>query len=205
MEKYVYKGKNKEEILKLALEELGCNPSEIIYKESEEKQGLFQGKKIVVEIVKISDIANLGKNLIENLLNGLGIKGEIEKLVRETGITYNIHSDNSAMLIGKKGRILDSISTFINKSINSQIGIHINITIDIENYKEKRNYFLERDIKKIAREVTLSKVDVKLDPMNSYERRIVHNALSKFDYIETLSEGKEPNRCVVIKYKEKEK
>lgn len=205
MEKYVYKGKNKEEILESALKELGCTESDIIYKESEEKQGLFQGKKTVLEIVKITDIADLGKNLLENLIDGLGMKGQIEKRIRENGITYNIHSDDSAMLIGKKGRILDSISTFINKSINSQVGIHINITIDIENYKEKQNYFLERDVKKIAREVTLSKVSVKLDPMNSYERRIVHNALSKFDYIETLSEGEEPNRCVVIKYKEKEK
>lgn len=204
MEKYVYKGKNKEEILKLALEELDCKLEDIIYKESEEKQGLFQGKKIVMEIVKMTDISDLGKNLLETLLNGLGMNGQIEKKVRETGITYNIHSKESAMLIGKKGRILDSISTFINKGISSQIGIHINIIIDIENYKEKQNYFLERDVKKIAREVTLSKVNVKLDPMNSYERRIVHNALSKFDYIETLSEGEEPNRCVVIKYKEKE-
>ena len=76
--------------------------------------------------------------------------------------------------------------------------------IDIDNYKEKQNYFLTRDVKKIAREVTLSKMEVKLDPMNSYERRIVHNALSKFDYIETKSEGEEPNRYVVIKYKEKQ-
>lgn len=205
MEKYVYKGKNKEEILESALKELNCSKDEIIYKESDEKQGIFQGKKLVIEIVKISDIADLGKKLLEDLLDGLGIKGQIEKRIRETVITYNIHADNSGMLIGKKGRILDSISTFINKSINSQIGIHINITIDIENYKEKQNYFLEKDVKKIAREVILSKVSVKLDPMNSYERRIVHNALSKFDYIETLSEGEEPNRCVVIKYKEKDK
>ena len=58
-------------------------------------------------------------------------------------------------------------------------------------------------VKKIARQVTLTKVDVKLDPMNSFQRRIVHNALSKFDYIKTESIGTEPNRCVVIKYKEK--
>ena len=205
MEKYVYKGKNKEEILNSALEELNVKLEEIIYKESEEKQGLFQGKKIIIEIVKINDIAELGKNLLENLLDGLEIKGQIEKRIRDTGITYNLHTQSPAMLIGKKGRILDSISTFINKSINSKIGIHINITIDIENYKEKQNYFLERYVKKIAREVTLSKVDVKLDPMNSYERRLVHNALSKFDYIETTSEGEEPNRYVVIKYKEKNK
>ena len=121
MEKYVYKGKNKEEILSQALEELNVKPEEIIYKESEEKQGLFQVKRIIIEIVKIKDIAELGKNLLEELLERLKIKGQIEKFINESGITYNIHSNNSAMLIGKNGRILDSISTFINKSIDNKI------------------------------------------------------------------------------------
>lgn len=205
MEKYVYKGKNKEELLNLAYEELKVKPEEVIYKEREEKSGLFQGKKIIIEMVKLEDIAELGKNIIESLLDGLNIKGNIEKKIRENSISYNIHSDNNGLLIGKRGKTLESIVTFIKHSINSQVGIYINILIDIENYKEKQNYFLERDVKKIAREVTLSKVNVKLDPMNSYERRIVHNALSKFDYIETTSEGEEPNRYVVIKYKEKSK
>lgn len=94
-------------------------------------------------------------------------------------------------------------SKYLKQSISAQTGMYVNIILDIENYKEKQNYFLERDVKKIARQVTLSKIDVKLDPMNSFQRRIVHNALSKFDYITTESVGVEPNRCVVIKYKEK--
>jgi len=202
VEKYIYKGKNKEEILRIACEELKTTEQEIIYKQTEEKSGLFGGKKIILEIVKISDIAELGKSLLENLLYGLKIKGKIEKKIRENSISYNIHSNNNGLLIGKNGKILESISTFIKHSINSQIGLYINILIDVENYKEKQNYYLERDVKKIAREVTLSKIPVKLDPMNSYERRIVHNALAKFEYIETSSEGEEPNRYVVIKYKE---
>ena len=204
MEKYVYKGKNKEEILNLACKELGVYQENIIYKVNEEKGGLFQGKKISIEIVKLEDIAELGKNLIERLLNNLGLEGKIEKKVRDASVTYNICSNNNGILIGKRGKILESIQTFIKHSLTSQVGLNVRIIIDIENYKEKQAYFLERDVKKIAREVTLSKVPVKLDPMNSYERRIVHNALTKFDYIETISEGDEPNRCVVIKYKEKQ-
>lgn len=204
MEKYVYKGKNKEEILSTALAELNCTEEEIIIKETEEKSGLFQGKKVVLEIVKVEDIAALGKKLIEGLLEGFGLSGNVEKKIRGTQISYKIHSDNNSILIGRRGHILESIQTFIKNSINSQVGLYVNIIIDIENYKEKQNYFLEKNVKRIARDVTLSKVPVKLDPMNSYERRIVHNALSKFEYIETISEGEEPNRCVVIKYKEKE-
>ena len=183
MEKYVYKGKNKEEILNLACKELGVYQENIIYKVNEEKGGLFQGKKISIEIVKLEDIAELGKKLIERLLNNLGLEGKIEKKVRDASITYNICSNNNGILIGKRGKILESIQTFIKHSLTSQVGLNVRIII----------------------ELTLSKVPVKLDPMNSYERRIVHNALTKFDYIETISEGDEPNRCVVIKYKEKQK
>lgn len=205
MEKYVYKGKNKEELLKTAMEELKVTEDEITYKETEEKSGLFSGKKYVLEIVKIEDIANMGKDLLTQLLKAFNIEGNIEKKIRGTQISYHIHSNNNGILIGKNGKILTAIQNFVKQSINSKLGIHVNIIIDIEDYKEKQNYFLEKKVKRIARDVTLTKSSVKLDPMNSYERRIVHNALSKFEYITSESEGEEPNRCVVIKYKEKTK
>ncbi len=205
MEKYVYKGKNKEELLKTALEELKLNEEEIIYTISEEKGSLFSGKKYILEIVRVEDIANMGKNLLENLLKGFNIEGNIEKRIRGTQISYYIHSSNNGILIGKNGKILTAIQNFTKQSLNSKVGINVNIIIDIENYKEKQNYYLEKKVKRIARDVTLTKTPVKLDPMNSYERRIVHNALAKFDYITSESEGEEPNRCVVIKYKDKTK
>ncbi len=204
MEKYVYKGKNVEDLLKLACEELNVSESDIFYSTHEERTGLFSGKKIVVELIKVSDTADFGKQILENILKGFNIEGQIEKKIRDKQIFYSVHSDNNGALIGKNGRILDNIQKYLRQAINAQIVIHVNIVLDIENYKEKQNRYLERDVKRIAREVTLSKKEVKLDPMNSYQRRIVHNALSKFDYISTESIGEEPNRCVVIKYKEKE-
>lgn len=203
MEKYVYKGKDKDELLSIALSELKTNEESIFINYSEEKGGLFQSKKIVLEVVKVEDIASLGKQILENIIKGFNLEGQVEKKIRDKQISYSIHSNNNGILIGKNGRILESIQKYLRQVIYSNIGIKVNIILDIENYKEKQNYFLERDVKKIARQVTLSKVDVKLDPMNSFQRRIVHNALSKFDYIETISEGEEPNRYVVIKYKEK--
>lgn len=204
MDKYVYKGKNEEELLKHACEELNLKEQDIYYKTTEEKGGLFSGKKIALEVVKVSEVAELGKNLINQVLEGLEIEGNIEVKIREGRINYSIHSNNNGRLIGKNGKVLESIQTYIRQAIYKKVGISSNIIVDVENYKEKQNYFLEKKVKKIAREVTLSKVSVKLDPMNAYERRIVHNALTKFEYIESTSEGTEPNRCVVIKYKEKE-
>ena len=203
MEKYLYKGKNEEEILKEALNELKLEEKDIFYKVSEEKTGLLKTKKKVIEIVKVQDVADLGKKILEEIITNLGIECQIETMIRDNLISYNICSNNNSMLIGKKGRILNSIQIYIKQVIFKKINIKTNIVIDIENYKSKQLYYLIRNVKKIAREVTLSKVSVKLDPMNSYERRQIHNALSKFDYVKTESEGEEPNRHIVIKYRDK--
>lgn len=202
MEKYIYKGKDKEAIIKSALEELQVSENEILIKVSEEKGSLFSGKKTIVEIVKIKDVADFGVSILNNILVGFNLEGNIEKQIRDTQISYRIHSNNNGILIGKNGKILNSIQKYLKQSIYSQIGLNINILLDIENYKEKQNYYLERDVKKIAKQVLKTKMEVKLDPMNSFQRRIVHNALSKFKNISSDSVGVEPNRCVVIKYKE---
>lgn len=202
MEKYKFQAKSEEGLLEKALTELNVKKDEIITKTYEEKGGLFSGKKYTLEVVKLSDVANVGKEVLDELLKGIGIKANIETKVRDSQIKYEIFSQSNSLLIGKKGHILDSIQTYVRQAIFNAVDLYVNITIDVENYKEKQNYFLEKKVKKIARDVTLSKVDVKLDPMNAYDRKVVHTALQGFKYIKTESEGEEPNRCVVIKYTE---
>ena len=202
MEKYKFQAKSEEGLLDKALGELNLKEEDVLTKMYEEKGGLFSGKKITLEVVKLSDVAALGKEILEELLNNIGIKTNIETKIRESQIKYEIFSQNNSVLIGKKGHILDSIQTYVRQALFNAIDLYVNISVDVERYKEKQNYFLEKKVKKIAREVTLSKVDVKLDPMNSYERKVVHSALQGFKYIKTESEGEEPNRCVVIKYVE---
>ena len=202
MEKYKFQAKSEDGLLEKALLELNLKEEDVITKTYEEKGGLFSGKKYTLEVVKLSDIASLGKEVLEELLTNMKIKSNIETKIRESQIKYEIFSQNNSMLIGKKGHILDSIQTYLRQAIYNAVDIFVNVSVDVEKYKEKQNYFLERKVKKIARDVTLSKVDVKLDPMNSYERKVVHSALQGFKYIKTESEGEEPNRCVVIKYVE---
>lgn len=203
MQKYKFEGKTEEGLLLKACEELKIKENEILYNITEQKMGLLKGKKYILEIIKIKDIADYGKELIIDFLKGFNLKGNVEIKIRDKGLTYKIFTDNNAILIGKKGHILESLQTFIKQAVFNHTDMFVNIITDVENYKEKQIYFLEKKVKKLAREVTLSKMDIKLDPMNSYDRRVVHNALSGFEYIESTSEGEEPNRCVVIKYKGK--
>lgn len=200
MEKYKFQAKSEKGLLEKALEELNVKEEDVVTKLYEEKGGLFSGKKYTIEVVKLSDVAGLGKELLKELLLSLNINANIETKIREGKIKYELYSQNNSVLIGKKGHILDSIQTYIRQAIFNTIDLYIYVSIDVENYKEKQNYFLEKKVKKIAREVTLSKVDVKLDPMNAYDRKIVHEALQGFKYITTESEGEDPNRCVVVKY-----
>ena len=200
MEKYKFQAKSEEGLLDKALNELGLKEEDVITKSYEEKGGLFSGKKYTLEVIKISDVAEVGKEIIKELLSSLGINANIETKLRDGQIKYQLHSQNNSVLIGKNGHILDSIQIYVRQALLNALDLYVNITIDVEGYKEKQNYFLEKKVKKIARDVTLSKVDVKLDPMNSYERKVVHSALQGFKYVKTESEGEEPNRCVVIKY-----
>lgn len=202
MEKYIFQSKSSKDLLEKSLNELNVNEEDILYKQTEEKSGLF-GKKYTLEIVKLEDAAIVGKNILNEMFNALGMKVNIETKIREKNIKYEIFSKNNSMIIGKRGHILDAIQIYIRQAIYNALDFYINIQVDVEKYKEKQNYFLEKKVKKIAREVTLTKTDVKLDPMNSYERKIVHAALQGFDYIKSESEGEEPNRCVVIKYCDK--
>ena len=200
MEKYKFQAKSEEGLLDKALNELGLKEEDVITKSYEEKGGLFSGKKYTLEVIKISDVAEVGKEIIKELLSSLGINANIETKLRDGQIKYQLPSQNNSVLIGKNGHILDSIQTYVRQALLNTLDLYVNITIDVEGYKEKQNYFIEKKVKKIARDVTLSKVDVKLDPMNSYERKVVHSALQGFKYVKTESEGEEPNRCVVIKY-----
>ena len=202
MEKYKFQAKSKDDLLDKALNELNVKEEDVITKCYEEKGGLFSGKKYTIEVVKLTDIAETGRDIILELLNALNIQANVETKIRDRRIKYEIFSKNKSLLIGKKGHILNSIQTYVRQALYTMLDIYIDLTIDVEKYRQKQDYFLEKNAKKIAREVTLSKIDIKLDPMNAYDRKIVHSALQNFKYIKTESEGKEPNRCVVIKYVE---
>lgn len=202
MKKYLYEGKNKDQVLNLAFYELNVNEENMIYNIKEESNGFLKGKKVVVECIKFQDIADYAKGILNEILKGMNIDSKIEMSLKNQIISLNIHSDKNSLIIGKKGHILDALQTFIKFAIYNEVEKYINIIIDVEGYKEKQVYFLQRDTKKVARDVLKTKEQIKLDPMKAYERKIVHDVLNNYKNIETISEGVEPNRCVIVKYKE---
>ena len=191
-----FEGKNKEETLNKALSELNASENEVYYNIEEETSGLFKTKKYVINISLKEDIAEYIKGYLKEVTSLMGINVEFETQKREKYIKVNMISDNSSILIGKNGRTMTALQDLLRQSIQSKIGARVNVILDTNDYKEKLAV-------KLAKEVAKTGVEVKMDRMNSYERRLIHNRLTNFKGVKTESTGEEPNRCVVIKPQEK--
>ena len=113
-----------------------------------------------------------------------------------------MYSDNNSILIGHEGKTLKALTTIIKQVVYNKVGEYPYLLLDVENYKAKQEKYLIRLAKNIAKEVGHTKVEVELEDMNSYERRIIHNALTDNKYVYTESTGVEPHRHIVIKPKE---
>ena len=201
MKKYFYEAKSYEDAKNKALAELKIDEDNIIINILEEKQGILK-KSIKLEVITINDIISFLKETISQILNLMTIEANLEIRKREKNIEINIFSNNNSILIGKEGKTLDSLQNIIRQIVFKEFGDKYRVMVDVENYKEHRATNIERTARKIAREVARTKIEAKLETMNSYERRIVHNTLSNNKYVYTESIGEEPNRYVVIKLKE---
>jgi spoIIIJ-associated protein len=198
-----FSGKNLEELKTSALEELNLKEEDCLIKVKEEKKGLFKNTiEYTINIYKLSDVAKEIKEYLTQTLKNMGIETNFETKIRENQINIKMFSDKNNILIGKNGQTLKALQVLIRQHIFREIGVYPYILLDVENYKEKQIKHLEFLTRKLAKEVLKTKQPIKMDNMNSYERRIAHNILSEFKNLTSASEGEEPNRHIVIKIKE---
>jgi len=202
MKVYEYTEKSLELAKEKALYELKSSESDILTKESEENSGIFKSKKYKLYVLKKDDVLEYVKELLNTIIEKMGIEVKIEAQKREEYIKFNLYSEKNPILIGKGGKTIDSLQAIVRSSVLNNTGFKSNIIIDVEGYKDKQKRNLEYNAKKLAREVQKTGVEVSLDPMNSYERRVVHNICNEFKGIITESKGEEPERYIVIKKKE---
>lgn len=203
MKKSIYIGKNKEDLLNLALYELNINKDDVIFYEKEIKTGLFKTKKIELSIIKKIDIEEDLIEKIKNILNDMSINIiNIDTYYKNNTFYINLKTDNDSIIIGKNSKNLKALTTIIIKYLKNNELNEFKFVLDVSNYKKHKEKKLIFLAKNVAKEVLKTGIEVNLDPMNSYERRIVHNALSNFKNIVTESSGEEPNRYVVIKKRE---
>ena len=201
MEKHRFVGKTYEEAVNKAMIELQELEENLIINVIDEKKSLLS-KKCEIEVVEKREIKNFIKEKLVNILREMGYQAEVEIQVKQDIPTYRIYSNNDSLLIGKGGKNLEALQIVLRQIVNTETGINYKFFLDVSDYKEKNEEDLEVLAKRLAREVATTKIEVKMDSMNSYERRIVHNVLTNNKKVYTESVGEEPNRCVVIKPRE---
>ncbi len=203
MKKEVFVGKTKEEAITKAMEGLNAKEEELVIVEKEIKKSLFN-KKAEIEAITKDEVNKEIRDYILKTVKDMGINAKIETKTREETIVFNLIAPETPILIGKNGRTIEAIQNVTNQMINTNLGTYYRFIIDVNDYKNKRRARLEKTAKYTAKEVAKTKIEAHLEPMNSYERRIIHNILTNSKDVMTESEGEEPNRHVVIKPKEKE-
>ena len=199
-------GKTVDEALKNALDELKLTKEnvdvEIIDEGSKGLFNLIGAKPAKVRVTKKPDSIDNAKKFLTDVLNSMNIKADINIKEENDVVNINLCGDKMGLVIGYRGETLDSLQYLVSLVINKN---HENpykrVVLDAENYRSKREETLVRVAQKAAYTVRKSKRPYKLEPMNPYERRIIHSALQEYNDINTYSEGEEPFRRIVISFK----
>ncbi len=198
--------KTVQEATDLALSELNINADDAIVEVLDEGNkgilGLFNARMAKVKVTVKKRISQEGKEFLLDILTKMGLDAQIEVRENNDSIVYNIISKDGGVIIGRRGETLDSIQFLAGLVVNKNNEIYKKVIVDTENYREKRKQTLVNLANRLAKKVSRTGKNHTFEPMNPYERRIIHYSLQKNPYVETYSIGEEPNRRVVIKVKE---
>ena len=164
----------------------------------------FIGKKpAIIKARKKFDLVDYTYDFLNDMFKAMGIevKSDINYDAEARNMDISFEGDEMGILIGKRGQTLDSLQYIISLVVNKESEAYVRVKVDTENYRERRKETLETLAKNIAYKVKRTRRSVALEPMNPYERRIIHSALQYDKYVDTHSEGEEPYRKVVVTLK----
>ena len=203
MEFLEFKGKTKDEALMQASVELGAPSTELEYEVISEETKGFLGigsKPCIIKARKKKTFTDDVREYLDSLFKAMDIETEIQMEFDETEnvLSINLEGPEMGILIGKRGQTLDALQYIISLAVNKKSESYIRVKLDTENYRARRKETLENLAKNIASKVKRTRRTVALEPMNPYERRIIHSALQSDPAVSTHSEGEEPYRKVVV-------
>jgi spoIIIJ-associated protein len=198
-------GRTVEEAILMAVAQLGVRRDnlniEIIEQPSKRLFGIIGGKSAKIRATVKSDVKDEVKEFLTKLLSYMEIEAKISITEDDSKIMVRLSGQNMGLLIGYRGETLDALQYLTNLAINKNNTEYKRIIIDTEEYRSKREETLRRLAKRLANKVQKTKRSIVLEPMNPYERRIIHSTLQNHPNVITYSEGDEPYRKVIIKAK----
>lgn len=207
MDMMEFKGKTVSEAITAATVELGITSDKLNYEVVDEGStgflGLFNVRQAVIRVNLKKSLLERTQEFCDELFAAMKVEThvEIEYKEEENVMNIDLSGPDMGILIGKRGQTLDSLQYLISLFVNRESESYIRVKLDTENYRERRKVTLEKLAKKIAYSVKRSKKVISLEPMNPYERRVIHSTLQNDRFVCTKSEGEEPYRRVVIMLK----
>ena len=203
MEKIEVTGKTVEEAVNNALITLGTTSDKVQYEVIEKGSSGFLGfnsKPAKILAWRTATMEDKVKDFLDDIFHAMELEVTVDMKVDEIEetIEINLLGDDMGVLIGKRGQTLDSLQYLVSLVANKETDKYYRVKLDTENYRERRKATLESLAKNIAYRVKRTRRSVSLEPMNPYERRIIHSALQNDRYVATKSEGEEPFRHVVV-------
>ena len=201
-------GKTVEDAITEACKALGVTSENLEYEVVEEGSSGFLGlgskQAHITASAKVTSPVDTVEKFLDDVLSAMNIEAtlETEYDAEAKTIDVNLVGEDTGMLIGKRGATLDSLQYLVSLVVNKESEEYIRVKVDTENYRERRKATLENLAKNVASKVKKSGRPYELEPMNPYERRIIHSALQGNDYVTTHSEGEDQDRHVVVTLKE---
>jgi spoIIIJ-associated protein len=194
-----YTAKILEDAIEMASKDQGVDPKELVYEVIEEKRGLFK-KTATIAVYELSDAITYAENYLKHGLESMGITCTTKTVLKDDIINITLDTNQNSIIIGKDGHTLQALTELTRLATFLKFKKRYRVLLDVNNYKTAKYKKLSFVARKAAKEVLTSKGEIKLDPMPSDERRIVHNALARFPHISSESVGEGKERAVVIKY-----
>ncbi len=205
MDKITKSGKTVDDALHEALKELNASKDEVevtvIDPGTKGFLGMFGGKDAVIQVAKKFQPDKIAVAFLQEIFQTMGLTVSVETTLKEKQLSIELKGEEMGVLIGKRGQTLDSLQYLVSLVVNKGNAPYISIMLDTENYRQRRKETLESLAYNLAKKVKQTKKNVVLEPMNPYERRIIHSSLQNDRYVTTYSEGEEPYRNVVITLK----
>ena len=207
MEYREFTGKTVEDAVMEAAIKLETTSDRMEYEVLEKGSNGFLGigsKPARIRARKVMETAERAEKFLMDVLEAMDLKATVsmEENKEERTLDIDLAGDDMGVLIGKRGQTLDSLQYLVSLVVNKGEDDYIRVKVDTENYRQRRKDTLENLAKNIASKVRRTGKPVTLEPMNPYERRVIHSALQNDRYVETHSEGEEPFRKVVVSLKE---
>jgi spoIIIJ-associated protein len=201
-------GKTVQEAISAALDELKLSREDVEVEVIEEgNKGIFGiiGSKVAKIRVTVKEEeknrCDIASDFLYTILNNMGVEADISVSEDEESVVVDINGDDIGIIIGRRGETMDSLQYLTSLVVNKGYEDYKRVILNVENYRQKREETLIKLANRLAEKVVKYKKPITLEPMNPYERRIIHSSLQGHRFVETYSTGEEPKRKVVITLK----